>query len=131
MLIIPGKIVRGHGVASQTLALQMPFFGKAHPELKACRCATINVSLECQLEVISPSFKIGPLDWSGDGIGELFGFVKIHFEVDESETDAWIYIPYRSPHRSNPYQVEILAPPLVLKETETCRVHLTASKVTA
>jgi hypothetical protein len=133
MVIIPGNMVRGLGKATQALQLQMPEFVEVCPELSKCRIGTINVILECQLEVISPDFVIGPIDWCGDGVGESFGLLGVCFEVIEprSETDAWIYIPYGSPHRLNPYYVEILAPPLSLGCSSACKVHLTAGKVTA
>jgi hypothetical protein len=132
MVTIPGTITRGLGKAAQTVQKQMPYFLKVCPELKSCRCATINVILECQLEVISPDLLVGPIVWS-PGFSELFGLLKIRFEVDEprSEAEAWIYIPYGSPHRLNPYHVEILAPPLSLEGSPTCKIKLAAGKVSA
>lgn len=130
MVAIPGKIVRGLGAASQTLQLQMPHFVKAHPELGKCLPRTINVILECQLEVLSPSFLIGPIQWN-TGAPEMFGFRSVVFELVQPQltSDAWLYLPYSSPHRLNPFYAEILAPELQLSDTTACKIHITAGKV--
>jgi hypothetical protein len=89
--------------------------------------------LECQLEILAPDFLIDPIDWTkSGGAGELFGLVKIRFEPADvgSETDAWLYLPYDSPHRANPYYAEILAPMLPIQEPSVCRLHFTAAKLT-
>ena len=132
MLTIPGKIVSGLGVASQTLKLQMPHFVSAHPELGKCLERTINVILECQLEIISPTFVIGPIRWHPSAF-EMFGFLPIVFELIEPkiETEAWIYLPYSSPHRVNPFYAEVLAPGLQLGGAPACKIHMNAKKVTA
>jgi hypothetical protein len=58
MIIIRGKIVKGMGAASSTVKHQMPHFLKVCPELRVCRIATINVILECQLDVIVPDLSL-------------------------------------------------------------------------
>jgi len=133
MLTIPGKIVRGLGAASQTLRFQMPHFVEAHPELAKCSVRTINVILECQLEIISPSFVIGPIQWHPNERPEMFGFRSIVLELSQSqvESDAWIYLPYNSPHRTNPFYAEILAPELRLNNATACKIRITAGKVLA
>ena len=132
MVVIPGKIVRGLGAASQTLQLQMPYFVKVHPELGKCSPRTINVILECQLEIISPSFVIGPIQWHPSAL-ELFGFRSIVFEFSQPrlESEAWLYLPYSSPHRLNPFYAEILAPELRLGDSPACMIHISAGKVFA
>lgn len=81
MLTIPGRIVRGLGAASQTLRFQLPHFVQSHPELAMCSLRTINVILECQLEVISPSFVIGPIQWHPSGHSEMFAFRSNRFSA--------------------------------------------------
>ncbi len=132
MLTIPGRIVRGLGAASETLKLQMPHFVQVHPELGKCSQRTINIILECQLELISPTFVIGPIRWHPNAF-EMFGFQSIIFEVAEPklETDAWLYLPYNSPHRLNPFYAEVLAPELQLSGATTCKIHMSARKVIA
>ena len=131
MVVIPGEIVRGLGAASQTLKLQMPYFVKVHPDLGKCSPRTINVILECQLEIISPSFVIGPIQWLPSAL-ELFGFRSIVFEFSQPrlKSEAWLYLPYSSPHRLNPFYAEILAPELRL-DSPACRIHISAGKVFA
>jgi|SRR5580658_5963183 hypothetical protein len=129
MVTIGAKIVRGLGAASRTLQLQMPEFLKVCPELEKCSLRTINVILECHLEVLSTHHLVGPVDWTGSGrAGELFGLRKVRFETcDGRLTDAWIYIPYGSPHRLNPFYAEILAPPIDLGSTPDCKIHLSGA----
>lgn len=132
MVAVNGRITPGLGAASGNLRAQMPFFTASHPELEDCRCGTINVILECRLEIDSPDFVLGPFKWCETFPPERFGFLKIRFEVVDSNlaTDAWVYIPYLSPHRSNPLYAEILAPSLNLEGFPNCRIHVRASKVT-
>jgi hypothetical protein len=133
MVTITGKIVRGMRMATVTVAKQMPHFLKVCEELAECKPATINVILDCQLDVI-PDFTVGPIVWEENGRPELFGFLRIKFEIMEqkSETKAWVYIPYNSAHRLNPFHAEILAPPLFLVgQNIECRVHLKGNRVIA
>lgn len=132
MVVIPGKIVHGLGAASQTLKLQMPHFTKIHPELGKCSLRTINVILECQVEIVSPSFVIGPIQWHPSAL-ELFGFRSIVFELSQPrlESEAWLYLPYSSPHRLNPFYAEILAPELRLGDSAACNIQINADKVLA
>jgi hypothetical protein len=95
------------------LALQLPEFTKSHPELSICKLGTINVRLNKPLRVDKPDFVIGPLRYrtqSGD-LYETYGFVRIQLEVPPGSTtqQAWIYIPEKSPHRDNLFQVEIIS----------------------
>ena len=91
MVTITGKIVRGMGIATVTVARQMPHFIKVCEELAECKYATMNVILDCQLDVI-PDFTVGPIVWEEEGRPELFGFLKVMFEIVEptSETKAWV-----------------------------------------
>jgi hypothetical protein len=126
VIIIPGRIVSGLGAASKTITMQMPHFVQSHPELGKCLQRTINVVLQCQLEIISPSFLIGPIKWHPNGPAELFGFRSIIFELPEHrlQTDAWLYMPYLSPHRANPFHVEVLAPELQIEGINGCAIHI-------
>ena len=124
MVTISGRHVRGFGAANQTLRAQMQHLMKSCPELAGCFHGTINVILDCQLDVVAPDHVIGPIDWSGDGVGELFGLRNILFELSgEQPANAWLYIPYRSAHRLNPFHVEIIAPEMKLQPGASCKVH--------
>ncbi len=132
MVTISGKITHGLGAAGQNLKAQMPHFIRACPELEECHLGTINLNLDCELQIDLPDFIVGPFEWSKNCPAEKFGFLKIHFEVvgPRIETDAWIYIPHLSPHRSNPYYAEILAPRVNLNGSADCKIHVRAKKVT-
>ena len=134
MVTITGKITRGMGARQFQSDIKCPTFLKEHPELGNCKSATINVTLDCQMDAI-PDFTIGPINWESGGRPELFGFVRLlKFEsvappIETSE--AWIYIPYNSAHRLNPYSVEILAPKLDLRGADKCRIYLPGKRVIA
>jgi hypothetical protein len=112
MLTIDGMIVSGLGVASRTLKLQLPKITQIYPDLNGLHEATINVILDAQLEVVKPDIVTDPLKWHPDARTRpvMFGFLTVRFEVPAAGVlvDAWIYIPYDSPHRKNPYYAEVL-----------------------
>ncbi len=126
MLTIDGKIVSGLSAASTTVAMQLPLIQQVYPDVAQCHPGTINVILDAQLEVVSPDFVTDPIKWHQNGLPEMFGFLKIRFEVAAANInrDAWVYIPYGSPHRKNPYYVEILAQKLPLQGQTDCKVHI-------
>jgi hypothetical protein len=132
MITISGQIVRGLSAATQTLKFQMPHFLKVCPELQSCHLGTINVILDAQLE-ITPDVLVGPINWAGTPPGEVFGLLKVRFEIEDPqmESEAWIYIPYGSPHRLNPYYAEILAPLLSFSRSPACKIHFSAGRVWA
>ncbi len=133
MLIIDGNIVRGLGAATHTLALQLPEIGKTFPEIAECSVGTINVVLDAQLDVISPDFVTHPIKWHPKAASEMFGFLSVLFEVPKADitpTKVWIYIPYGSPHRVNPYYTEIIVPEpkLDLQNQVACKIHIPAQR---
>jgi hypothetical protein len=128
MLTIDGKIVSGLGAATKTVALQLPHIQKVFPEISQCHPGTVNVIIDAQFEVVSPDFVTDPIKWHPDprSLPEMFGFFRIRFEVPAANInqDAWIYIPYGSPHRKNPYHVEVLAAKLTLQGQTDCKIHI-------
>jgi hypothetical protein len=131
MVTVTGRITRGLGYASGNLSTQMRHFIPEYPELERCHHGTINVILDSQLEIISPDRVLGPFKWSATFPPEKFGFLKIRFESPDAkiDTEAWIYIPYLSPHRIDPCYVEVLAPELNLGRSTNCRLLLPAKKI--
>jgi hypothetical protein len=136
VLSIDCRIVNGLGQATKTLALQLPLIAPVFPEIASCFEGSINVIMDAQLEVVSPDFVTQPIKWIPQSeITEVFGFVRVQFEVPNARvlTGAWIYIPYGSPHRSNPYYAEVIAPKpkLDLKGQSDCRIHFPATRTKA
>ena len=130
MFSIRGKVQKGLGESQNTVGEQMPFFADCFPEVCHCRPATINILLEKPLVIITPDFTTQPLPWHPafkvvKG-GETFEFLKVTLTVDGCDpVDAWIYQAQFSPYRSNPFYIEVLAPPLSFSGTPGCTVAST------
>jgi hypothetical protein len=75
--------------------------------------------------IYKPDIETQPIEWT-EGFVEKFGFLRVLFETIPTQTsmplDALIYIPYRSPHYSNPFYKEILAPKVSLSGIEYCNI---------
>ena len=129
MVIIDGQITSGTKSAHNNIPKQIPHIEKEFPEVKDCKHATINVILDCQIEIIAPDYVTTPIKWDS-GRREMFGFVRVGFEVvgGTGVIDAWIYIPYNSDHRMNPYVVEILTTPIDLEGAKECRIYVRRTK---
>ena len=106
---IKGTIVKGIGAAKQTLRLHMPYFVQLFPEIKDCHLGSINLKLEVGLRVFDPDFTTPLIPWAGPP-GEQFSFLRIEFEgpIGTPHRRAWIYMPHGSPHRYNPFSVEVI-----------------------
>ncbi|MDP3042569.1 MAG: hypothetical protein Q8N62_07635 [Candidatus Omnitrophota bacterium] len=126
MIIIEGRIVTGMGCARYNLKFQMPFFIEVFPEIKDCYLGSINVELGKPLKIFNPDFETNSIKWSPDdkNFEEKFSFTRIKFEIEEQLVDAWIYGPHKSPHRVNPFYIEIIAPEIKLGNNKLCRIHL-------
>jgi hypothetical protein len=109
-IFIDGTVVRGFQVARETLEKQIPLVAAEFPEIQYCYRGSINLKLECGLRIDHPDHRTRPIDW-GDPTPEVFGFlrVSIQFPCDGPAFRAWIYVPYNSPHLSDPSHVEIIA----------------------
>ncbi|WPC04697.1 glycosyltransferase family 9 protein [Pseudomonas benzenivorans] len=127
------RIVPGLGVAQGTLARQLPLISKDFPEVADCHPGTINLELECPLEVAQPDHRTAPLAWTPSGrTTEVFDLVRIELEFGPLPTrvPAWLYVAHASPHRGTPTVHEVIAQQLNLSEVRECQIHLRASAVT-
>ncbi|MEF9426135.1 MAG: hypothetical protein L0956_02805 [Candidatus Mariimomonas ferrooxydans] len=125
---IKGEIQKGLNAASKyTYIKQIRYFKKYIPDIEEkYHKGTINLLLERPLIIFSPDIKTPPIEWETNCI-EVFGFMKIKFETVPSKPnmplDAWIYIPYGSPHYANPFYKEIIAPTIRdLNGVEYCNI---------
>ncbi len=126
---IIGNIRRGCGVATQTLALQLPHIGNEFPEVAACHRGSINLELELPLLVLAPDHRTQPIAWK-TGITEVFDFLRIELEAppDSSPISAWLYIPHDSPHRRTPHIHEVITTTqLNLAGVTMCRIRINRS----
>jgi hypothetical protein len=126
MLVMRGKVARGLGAATSTIAQQMPYVAPLFPEIKDCHLASINVLLEQGLRVFRPDFVTEPIPWAG-GSGEVFSFLRIGLEIPigSEPRQAWIYIPHGSPHYYNPFTAEVIAPWIEgVTNDMACQIHI-------
>jgi len=131
MDIIDGIIVDGMKSASQNLEWQMPYFLEVFPEIKNCYLGSINVKLQQPSKrLLTPDFETHPIKWHHihKDLEEKFSFTRIRFEAiglsNNQLVDAWIYDPHNSPHRLNPFQVEIIARKIEIGDNKLCRIYL-------
>ena len=122
--VVPGVVIRGHGVASGragdprfphgTVAMQVPFFRERGLDLAGFHPGTVNVD-------VSPlSFRPGPdallferVKWHPDLPAETFSFARAALVRGGDRFPAWIYWPHpeTKPEHFQPGGVaEILAP---------------------
>lgn len=123
MIRIKGQIQSGIGRAQNMLPQQKPFLRTYVQDIDNFFNGTINVLLERPLIIFRPEILTPDFTYS-NGKKERFGFQKIKFEVGDNEHDAWIYIPYCSPHRSNPFLVEIIGKTIQHSPLDYCHIKI-------
>ncbi len=124
--VVPGVVVRGHGVASGragdprfphgTIAMQIPFFRALGLDLAGFHPGTINV------DCAPRSFRPGPdallferVKWHPDMPAETFSFARATLVRDGARFPVWIYYPHpeTKPEHFQPGGVaEVIAPPV-------------------
>lgn len=128
-LSLRATIVPGLGVATGTLARQLPLIAKEFPEIADCFPGTLNLKLELPLEVIRPDHRTPPLAWTPSGRTlEVFDLLRIELEFAHLATpvDAWLYVAHGSPHRATPDLHEVITRKLAIGDVRQCRIHLSA-----
>lgn len=120
---IKGELRKGYNVARYTLRRQMPFLTEYLPELESCHPGTLNIQLATPLLILAPDIRTPRIKWAPDFPRESFQFTKIGLEVLSSGQTrvipAWIYASSLSPHRGDPFSIEVVAPYLALDGSET------------
>lgn len=123
-LKINGKIIKGRGSAATALRMQHPYFLHLLPELTSYYLATLNVELEEALYVTAWDFETQPIYWfePNPSFKEKFSFMRVRLIYNGDLTiNAVLYHPDKSPHRENPYVIELIAPYLQL-ESDLCQI---------
>ena len=90
---------------------------KDFPEVADCHPGTINLELECPLEVTQPDHRTAPLAWTPSGrTTEVFDLLRIELEFGPLPTrvPAWLYVAHASPHRGTPTVHEVITQQLNL-----------------
>ncbi len=131
MVQIGGKIVRGYGWATKYLKLQIPVIAREFPEIEICHRGSINVLLDRPLRIEHPDHITRRINWKI--MKEVFHFTRIEFQLAGRPTwhRAWIYGPQNSPHRVNPFYIEVICPKIALGRSRRChiRIHRRAKTV--
>jgi CTP-dependent riboflavin kinase len=131
-LTINGTIVQGLGGAAGSLSLQWQQLCADFPEIQRCGRphGTINVQLDLPLRINNPHHTTPPIKWNtyySNAPAEIFSFLRFKFEcpLGAAIHEAWIYIPHSSPHRSDLFQVEVIAKFIPMaKQGERCCLRI-------
>ena len=124
MFTINGTIIcNGYGRASSALKIQIPLISKIVPEIQSMHPGTINVQLENPLSVARFDEEVKDLEWR-PGYIESFGIVRAEFLPEgkkfKSPVPCLLYFPSTSPHRLNPFMVEVITEKLDLELVSKC-----------
>jgi hypothetical protein len=93
-----------------TIERQRPLMRRYFPGIVNCHNGTINLLLDCPLQVRLPDIVTPPLDWNPAAFpdGERFGITAIELEFGGETRTAWLYTAEHSPHRFNNRIAEVL-----------------------
>lgn len=129
---VKAKLKPGLGVASCTLARQLPLISERFPEVSNCWPGTINLELESPLVVINPDHRTPPIAWTPSGVTtEVFDLVRIELEFSHVTfpVPAWLYIAHGSPHRKTPTVHEVITQQLDLSGISSCHILIHTDSV--
>lgn len=123
---IEGEIIQGMGAAAGAVEKQLPELQKYEPLLASCHPGTLNVMLNQPLFVRKWDIVTDPIHWyvRDPNHCERFGLLSVVFLHQDTVTNAWIFDPHNSPHRLNPFLVEILAPKLDAQIGDRCNLDI-------
>jgi hypothetical protein len=113
MIAIQGTRTKGLGDATRNLAKQLPLIVEQFPEVADCHRGSINLRLDTPLRIEKPDFITHKINWGDQR--EVFHLTRIKIipslqsAVANASYPAWIYGPQNSPHRTNPFLVEIIS----------------------
>jgi hypothetical protein len=123
-LAVPGRVVRGHRVASGlapdspyprgTIEMQLPFFRALGLDLTPYFPATLNVSIApLTFQMLAPEHTFRYVAWTDRHPPEHFSFSCCRVHFNEQCYAGWVYYPHpetKQRHFQNPSLLEILAP---------------------
>ncbi len=100
MTLVKGKIVKGGGIATQTVQKQSPFFKERGLDLYGYFIGTINMDISPRVfEVTNPDFDFRNIIWEDD-FSENFKFVEISIMFEGNDYSGYLYNPSRSINHS-------------------------------
>lgn len=123
-MVINGKLIKGHGVASITLAKQIPLMCESFPDISVCHFGSINLELEVDLIVASYDFRSLPIEWEPNH-KEVFDFLRVRLTpINHPPVRAWLYIPHDSFHRKKLNHHELITTKLNIDGISDFRIEI-------
>lgn len=127
MIKIRGIIQHGHGRAAGCVEQQKQILKDYVPEIFRMFSGTINIKLESALSFAKFDIETPPLNWS-PGCTERFQIARASFQLCEpgfgSPVPCLLYYAETSPHRSDPFLVEVVTQKLNKNGTTECLIFL-------
>ncbi len=123
-IVVPGRIVNGHKVASGqandprfpqgTLRLQMPVFAQLGLQLDSYYPGTINISIApYEYRINQPKVTFRQVQWAPGYPTEDFSFFDCTLTINETSVRGLVYYPHpetKPEHFQDPQTLEVLAP---------------------
>jgi hypothetical protein len=132
--MLRGTIRNGYGRASQCLPLQIKLFAKGLPEISSMYPGTINVELENPVHFLKYDYETIE-KWHEIFFPEKFSFIKASFWPDaerfKNSVPCLLCFPSTSPHRLNPFILEVITEKLDLTGVTKCSVQFNQQSRTA
>lgn len=143
MIEFNGTIIEGEKAASGfsknwdgkgSIYHQVRFIKKISPsfysEIKKCKLATINVFFEEDIVIKKWEYVFDKVFWipTSSTWYEKITFTPIVFYFKNQNINAWLYKPYKSPHKNRNNFFEIIAPEVRgIKYNELCKIKINKS----
>src|SRR5258708_9128961 len=110
-----------------TIELQKPLMRSYFPGIMNCHNGTINLLLDCPLQVRLPDIVTPPLDLNPAAFPDVarLGITAIELEFGGESRRAWLYTAEHSPHRFNNKIAEVLTGQLAgIALGARCAIHV-------
>lgn len=101
-------------------------------EIKKCKFATINILLEKDIVIKKWEYIFDKVFWlpTSDTWYEKISFTPVLFHFQDQNIKAWLYKPYKSPHKNRKNFFEIISPEVNnIKYNEACKIKINKSYI--
>lgn len=116
---IPGRVIRGHGVAggtssssphpAGTISIQAPLFAEKGLDLSGFHLATLNISTIPWIVLIeNPAFHFENVKWTELHQPESFDFIKVFLILGDRRVPGWGYRPTPETKAGHPQPKDVL-----------------------
>lgn len=136
VMIIEGILAKGLGHATETIPSQKELFKELGlPNVEKFFNGTLNIDISPRkFSVLKYDYFFKAVEWgSKNNKAEDFGFIKIaalEYADEHYDQVGYIYVPFNSPHFSNPSQFEVISIPIPKIEMgNKIRIHIDSNKI--